>query len=303
MRAPRAAAVFALAALIGAASRAGAQPPGAAPAADRELHLRIGDEGAGPAVRANAAASDEAEHSPPAPTDGAGAGRAASKGAFLPYTVAPSTDVTYAAMGSGYNGARRAAIYEVAADAHVVGGLSVRAGYSSHDLWGHSSAMVGGRYQILRRERHWLDLSAGLFYLPQDINGEGLVMGSLLLGRNIGRLELFGSLSYGQDPEGDDHDAQVTVAGLYPLLPAVLVGIDARARGLVFSSDSKHQGLSEPVLDVAAGPLAHYVLGPFTLTGHLGMSGLAIEGPRGSVHDKKEMRYGVIGLLEAGLSL
>jgi hypothetical protein len=232
-----------------------------------------------------------------------GAGHATSAGAFLPLTIGASSDATYGRATSGYDGARRAFVYDAAADAHVAGGLSVRAGYASYDLSGHASALLGGRFQFLSQKRHGLDMSVGLFYLPQDIEGEGLVKASLLFGRNFGPLALFSSVSYGQDPEGDDHHAELAMASLVPLAPSVFVGIDARGRALVFSSDAKHNGISEPVLDIALGPLAHYILGPVVLTSQIGMSALAIEGPHGSTRPTIDMHYGMLGLLSAGLSL
>ncbi|HEX9295230.1 MAG TPA: hypothetical protein VF881_05330 [Polyangiaceae bacterium] len=232
-----------------------------------------------------------------------GAQRTASAGAFLPFTIGASSDATYGTAQSGYDGARRAFIYEGVADAHVVGGLSVRAGYSSHDLWGRGSAMLGGRYQFLSQKRHGLDLGAALLYLPQNIEGEGLVKASLLLGRNVGKVALFSSMSYGQDPEGDDHQAELTIGSVLRLGPAVLVGVDARARMLVFSSDTKHGGIAVPMFDMAAGPLAHYVRGPIALTTQVGLSALATEGVPGSIQPTAQMRYGVFGLVSAGFSL
>ncbi len=61
--------------------------------------------------------------------------------------------------------------------------------------------------------------------------------------------------------------------------------------------------MTEPVLDVAAGPLAHYVVGPLVLTGQVGAAALVIEGPHGSARPTRDTRYGVLGLLSAGLSL
>jgi len=237
-----------------------------------------------------------------APHEG-GSTRAASEGAFLPYFVGASSDATYGKFASGYDGARRTLVYDAAADAHVIGAFSVRAGYASHDLSGHASALLGGRFQLVSQKQHGLDFGIGLFYLPQDIAGEGLVKASLSLGRNFGALAIFTTVSYGQDPEGDDHHAELAVGSLLPLGPAVFVGFDGRARALVFSADAKHNGISEPVFDVALGPLAHYLIGPIVLTSQVGASALAIEGPHGSPRPPAEMRYGVLGLLSAGLAL
>jgi hypothetical protein len=194
-------------------------------------------------------------------------------------------------------------LYQAAADAHIAGGLSLRAGFSSHDLSGDASALFGGRFQFMSQQRHGLDLGVGAFYMPHDIEGEGLIKASVLVGRNFGAVALFGAMSYGQDPEGDDHRAELAMGSLLPVGSAIFVGLDARLRALVFSSDAKHDGMFEPVVDLAVGPLVHYVLGPIVLTGQTGMSALVIEGPRGSARPTRETRYGVLGLFSAGFSL
>jgi hypothetical protein len=233
----------------------------------------------------------------------AGAGESAAAGAFLPFTQGAASDATHGNALTGYDGARRAVLYEAVADAHVIGGLSLRAGFSSHDLSGHASALFGGRFQFMSQKHDGLDLGAGAVYLPEDIDGEGFVKASLLVGRNFGAVALFGAMSYGQDPEGDDHRAELSMGSLLPVGAAAFVGFDARLRALVFSSDKKHDGISEPVVDLAVGPLAHYLLGPVVLTGQAGMSALAIEGPHGSARPTRETRYGVLGLFSAGFSL
>ena len=232
-----------------------------------------------------------------------GVPRAARRGGFLPLTVVPATDFTAAAAFAGYDGARAAAIYQAVADANVIGGLAVRAGYASHDLSGRASALLGARFQFLRQAAHSLDVGVGLFYLPQDMRGEGQIMGSLSLGRRFGSAALFAHVAYGQDPEGDDHTAQAGLAALYTVLPAFAVGIDGRLRTLVFSSDEKRTGLVEPKLDVTVGPVAHYLLGVFALTGQVGMSGIAMEGPVGSSREATDLRLGAVAMLGVGLAL
>jgi hypothetical protein len=237
------------------------------------------------------------------PAEGPSSTTAASEGAFLPFTLGPSSRSTYGTLVSGYDGARKVGLYQGYADAHVYGGFSVRAGYASHDLSDNASALLGGRFQFLQQDRHGLDLGVGLFYVPHDVEGEGLIKGSLLLARRLGDLALFSTLSYGQDPEGDDHRAELSAATSYSVLPVLFVGLDARGRAPVFSSDAKHDGMIEPVFDAVVGPFGQYLFGPVVITGQLGLSALVIEGPRASTQPTREAHYGPIGLLGAGLSL
>jgi hypothetical protein len=226
----------------------------------------------------------------------------AAQGAFLPFTVAPATGATMGTLTSGYDDARKVVLYQALADAHVVGGLSLRAGYSSNDLAGQPSALVGARFHLLTQERYGLDFGVGLFYEPHDIEGEGLVRGTLALGRRFGELALFGTAGYGQDPEGDDHRAELSAAMLYTIVPAFYVGFDGRARALVFSSDEKHDGLSEPVLDFSAGPLAQFLVGPVALSGQFGVSAVRYA-THGMVPRSSETRLGPMALVGAGLFL
>ncbi len=297
MSSPRLTAVLCFAAALAAAKASSADPSTASAVESAR------GENDRPLTTPSVSPADEASEPPVAAEPrSTRTGRAVSAGAFLPFTVGASSDATYGTAASGYDGARRAIVYEGTADAHVIGGLSVRAGYASHDLWGRASAVFASRYQLLSQKRHGIDLGVALAYLPQNIEGEGLVKASLLVGRNLGQLGLFSSMSYGQDSEGDDHQAELAVGTLYPLVPAVFVGADARARMLVFSSDTKHGAIAQPVVDVAAGPLAHYVLGPMVLTSQVGVSALATEGP-GSLRAASEMRYGMLALITVGFSL
>jgi hypothetical protein len=246
---------------------------------------------------------EESDRPSPAEHDTSGSRQATTHGAFLPFTIGASTAATYGRIASGYDGARKEFVYQAIAEAQVVGGLAIRAGYLSSDLSGHASAVLGGRFQFLSQMQHGLDMAAGLFYLPQDLDGEGLVKASVLVSRSFGDVRLFGNLGYGQDPEGDDGQAELAVGFLVPAAKSLALGLDARARARVFSTDEKHAGNFEPIFDVVAGPVAHYVLGPVVLTGHAGWSSVVVQGPQGSPQSTSDLRNGLSGLLSAGFAL
>jgi hypothetical protein len=193
---------------------------------------------------------------------------------MVPFTTSPSGGLTYGVVTSGFDGARNAVIYNAYADAKVYGGLSVRAGYASPDLAGRASALFGPRLQLLQQDRHGLDLGVALFYMPQNIYDEGLLTAKLSLGRSFGPMRVLMHVAYGQDPEGDDHQAEAAAATLYRLSDALFAGVDARVRALVATSDDKHAGLREPVLDLAAGPMLTYRFGMFAVVTQVGASAL-----------------------------
>jgi len=273
------------------------------PARSSEIHQPT--EGAAVAKPSGESANAEGESNPPSAAEPRprGAEQASVEGAFLPFTIGPSTAETYGRIISGYDGAREDFVYEAFADAHVIGGLAIRAGYLSSDLSGHASALLGARFQFLSQERQGLDMAAGLFYMPQDLDGEGLVKARLLLGRNVGVVRLFANVGYGQDPEADDGQAELAMGLLLPTAPSLLLGLDARGRARVFSTDEKHTGIYEPIFDVVVGPVAHYVLGPLVLTSHAGWSSVVIQGPQGAPQPTNDVRNGVSALASVGFAL
>jgi hypothetical protein len=93
------------------------------------------------------------------------------------------------------------------------------------------------------------------------------------------------------------------VGFLVPAATSLSLGLDARGRARVFSTDEKHAGNYEPIFDVVAGPVAHYVLGPLVLTGHAGWTSVVVQGPQGSPQPTSNLRNGVSGLLSAGFAL
>lgn len=247
----------------------------------------------------------EEQNDRPSPAEHAtgGSKQAATDGAFLPFTTGASTAAMYGRMASGYDGARKEFVYDAIADARVVGGLAIRAGYQSSDLSGHASAVLGARFQFLSQMQHGLDMAAGLFYLPQDLDGEGLVKASVMVSRSLGDVRLFGNLVYGQDPEADDGQAELAMGFLVPAASSLSLGLDARGRARVFTTDAKHDGSYAPTFDIVAGPVAHYLLGPVVLTGHAGWSSVVVQGPQGSPQSTSDARHGISGLLSAGFAL
>jgi hypothetical protein len=218
---------------------------------------------------------------------------------LLPLTMTPSGGFTYGVVSSGYDGARGVAMYNLYADAKVFGALSVRAGYASPDLSGSGSALFGPRFQLFEQQRHGVDVGVALFYMPQNIYDEGLIVGRLSLGRRFGRLHLVGHVGYGQDPEGDDHQAEAAAGALFRIGNGCFIGFDGRVRALVATSDAKHARLSEPVRDAMFGPMLTYRLGLFAVVAQGGASALWIDQKPGGY----ESKVGAFGVLGASLNL
>ena len=107
----------------------------------------------------------------------------------------------------------------------------------------------------ISQQRDDLDL-AWCFHLPQGPRRRRGCQGQRAVGRIPNRAL---RCHDGQDPRA----TTIAPAGDGVALPwaAIFVGLDARLRALVFSSDAKHMECGTGV-GLAVGPLVHYVLGP-----------------------------------------
>jgi hypothetical protein len=132
---------------------------------------------------------------------------------------------------------------------------------------------VGARAQLLSESEHGVALGVALFYQAEGFTEpEGEIETTLSVGKRFGRVLLLGSLSYGQDPEGNERDGEFSVAGLLRLAPWAHLGLDGRGRFDLGSERLKLQASNEPTYDVDAGPVLQVALGPVALSAHTGVS-------------------------------
>jgi hypothetical protein len=118
-----------------------------------------------------------------------------------------------------------------------------------------------------------VDLSIGAFYRPEGFTeAEGEVEAALAFGRRFGRLATFGTLVYGQDPEGAERDGEVRAAGLYALSAHSQLGLDSRLRFDLGSAPGKRLAEGSADYDLIAGPAFIYSLGAVALIGQVGLS-------------------------------
>jgi hypothetical protein len=210
-----------------------------------------------------------------------GASAARSAASLLPMTLSPrvSDERGSVAVTSGYDGAQSSATLAGAADVRLVGPVALRAGftYVPDALADTFKPHFGLRVQLLRQDEHGLDGGVGVFYrMERYTEDEGLIQVAALVGHRTGRFGLYGNVSYGQDPEGDDRDGEVKVAALYALSAMVHAGVDGHLRFDLFSSDARRAMRGASDLDFAVGPLASVSLGRFALVGQVGVSGVRV---------------------------
>jgi hypothetical protein len=208
--------------------------------------------------------------------------RSAGAGGFLPLGQ-PATLDSQGAVGltsAGYDGARKAAMFEAAAEVRVWGPLSVRGGAVLTGGAGSEQRLrpsLGARFQALREDRHGIDGSLAVTYRPEGLTEpEGEVETVLSAGAHLGSNYLVANLVYGQDPEGNERDGEVRLAGLRPVSERVLIGFDGRLRFALGTPAAGSRAAGEPSLDLLVGPAATVVLGRLALLVHGGASALRV---------------------------
>jgi hypothetical protein len=214
---------------------------------------------ASPALLASAARAEDSG-APTVSDHSARTRNAAATGAFLPLTIAATTDARAAVASGvgGYDSARGAGVFEAAVEAHLFGPVTLRGGAVYSGAGDRLRPSFGARLQALREGEHGLDGTVGVFYRPEGLTEpEGEIEAALAAGLHAGRTYLCGNLVYGQDPEGRERDGEARVAALRPVGERLVLGLDGRLRLAI--------GGAEPRYDVVAGPAASVLVGPVAL--------------------------------------
>jgi len=188
---------------------------------------------------------------------------AVADGALLPSTLAPRVGATAGvALGfAGYDGARSAPIGSATAEVRVWGPFAVRGGVEYSSARKEGRPTIGGRVQLLRQNKHGVDGSVSVFYRPEGFTeAEGEIESFVSLGRRWERVSVFGNLVYGQDPEGNERDAEVRFASLYGV-GSWSFGLDSRLR-FAIGTQKGTMAAAEPKFDLLAGPVASATVGP-----------------------------------------
>jgi hypothetical protein len=201
--------------------------------------------------------------------------QAASSGAYLPLTLAPSVGPAsaQAAGFAGYSSAERAAVMQSQAEAHAYGPLALRVGVRLNERGKEVGPSIGARLQLLSQERHGLNAGVALVYKAEGFDEpEGEIEGVLSFSRRLDRWLLLAGLAYGQDPEGRERDGELALATLWQADAWLNLGLDARARLDLGSKRARLLASLEPTFDLDAGPVATFALGPIAFSVHGGIA-------------------------------
>ena len=204
---------------------------------------------------------------------------AAAQGMLLPEVIAPGGGRSHAVADviGGYDSAENTAVLRAIGDVQVIGPLDLRFGvtYTPDAPNGDVQPHFGLRVRALNQKSHGIDMALAVFYrMERFTDDEGLIQGLVSLGARFDRVGVFGHMSYGQDPEGDDREGDVAVAGLYRLSEPLQLGLETHVRFDLFSDDPKREARDDSEWDLIVGPTVNYSLGPVALIGQVGFRAL-----------------------------
>ena len=216
-------------------------------------------------------AQDVEPENKPAP-----AARSAEAGEFLPFTLSSRVDSQRAFVTTlgGYDSGRSTGLLQGQTEVNVWGPIAIRAGAVYTEQTGTLKPTFGAHVQVLKQAKHGLDGSVAVFYKPEGLTeGEGEIETFVTVGRQFGRVGVFGNLTYGQDPEGAERDGEVHVSGLYRLKENVHAGMETRLRFDLFSDNQlARRAKLEANWDFIAAPTVSWSIGQFALIAEGGVS-------------------------------
>jgi hypothetical protein len=217
---------------------------------------------------------DPEADSPPAPA--ITAEHSASVGAFLPWTMGARSDTQRALVYAqgGYDGAENGAVFQTSLEAQILGRLSLRAGGSYIGPSGTFRPEAGLRIDVLRQERHGVDLAVLGVYEAKGFNTVRAITARVAVSRAFGDTRLIGNLGYGFGLEEGERYGDLRLAGLHAVTSHLQVGLDSRFRVDLERDADEPPG--EPDWELLAGPLATYSFDRFVVSASAGLSALKL---------------------------
>lgn len=220
------------------------------------------------------------------------AGEAVGVGAFQPFTTSARSD-TQRALGffqGGYDSARRGSVFQAVAEVQVWGRLSLRGGGSYLGPTGQLQPDVGIKVDVLRQERHGVDVAAAAGYEALGFNLTPAVVARAAIGRTMGQTRLTGNVGYGAGTRAGERFGDLRMAAMQQLSRDLHLGLDSRFR-IDLERDSDEPA-GEPEWELAAGPMAALSLGRFVVSAAGGATALRYR----LVPDRRVGVYGLMGV-------
>src|SRR5262249_16037495 len=146
------------------------------------------------------------------------------KGETLPLGLrAERNEAAFVTADGGYDGARKAGIIDFAAEIHIWGPITARVGGSYVSDADDVRPTVGALVQVFRSDG--LAGALGVFYKPEGLTEpEGEIEAASAVSKRFDQGTLVGSLTHGQDGEGNERDGEIRVGGLYKMQKRFYLG-------------------------------------------------------------------------------
>ena len=231
-------------------------------------------------VAAPAVASAEEPGGSGAPSDESTPANLMALTAPARLNAAPFSVTTWAGYDAAIKNPRITAAVEAALFHRVA--IAVGAN-SSADEQGQFALrpLIGLRFQALEQKATGVDAIAAVSYRQDrfDIDG-GFFQSTIAVGRRFDRLAVAVNLTYGIDPEGDDHEGEASAAASLEVRPGVYVGVDGRYRHDLGSSDPDRAERDRAESETLAGATAAYAHRNWAVMLEAGVSRIVTNSPR-----------------------
>jgi hypothetical protein len=218
------------------------------------------------------------------------AGTARADEAFLNARLPGGPDASAPGLGGsvegGWSGAHAEATGAFTAEGLIAARITVRAAVT-YDV-GKAKPSAYASYAIYDPDHHAVGLLVGVALKSEGLTeAGGEVEATVALARRIGRGLLSGSVTFGADPDFHDHDGEVALALVEPVIEHTALGGITRARSGLGSTTELGANW-----DALAGAVARTQLGAYTLTAIGGLE--ALGATTGGEH------YGALATLAVG---
>jgi hypothetical protein len=185
---------------------------------------------------------------------------------------------------AGYDAALKNPRVTASVEATLVHRFAIAVGAnSSADEQGQFALrpLIALRVQALEQTATGIDATAAVAYRQDrfDVDG-GFFQSTVAVGRRFDRLQVVLNLTYGIDPEGDDHEGEACAAASFEVRPSLYVGVDGRYRHDLGSSDPNRAERDRAESETLAGATAAYAHRNWAVMLEAGVSRIVTNSPR-----------------------
>jgi hypothetical protein len=204
--------------------------------------------------------------------------RSVEAGGLLSSGLSPRNDgrrgLVMAAVG--WNDARASATYDVAAEAHLLGPLSVRAGAFSDGPDTSTSTHVELQLDAVKQATHGVDVAVAVGYSGAGFSTVPAAVLKVAIGRSMGASYVLANMGYEQGLQDNERSGELRLAVLRPLSRSVHVGIDSRFQIDLERDDDEPPGETES--EWRTGFVASHTWNRLVFTVNGGVSALRLRG-------------------------